>query len=661
MQQCAARAGASAPCSPAATTARAASSSSASLLRVGRPSTAPLTSRSAQRLAGRAPQQQQQQRRQPVAPRASGLDEIRRVLGTVSPVDGKQYDAILVGGGTAACVLANRLSAAGKRVLVLEAGPDNTSRDVRIPAALTRLFRSPLDWNLFSERQQQLAARQIYMARGRLLGGSSSTNATLYHRGAAADYDSWGIDGWRSEDVLRWFVQAETNADFAPSKYHGGEGLMHVENPRYSSKMHEIFFQTAAQMGLTPNSDFNNWSQDQAGFGTFQVTQDKGTRADMYRQYLKPAMGRSNLQVLTGAAVTKVHIDASGSQKRALGVEFSLDGPGGARMTAELAPGGEVVMCAGAVHTPHLLQLSGVGPAAQLAEHGIPLVADMAGVGQNLIDQPACLTSAPLKAKYDGMALTDHIYNDKGQIRKRAIASFLMLGRGGLTSTSCDRGAFVRTAGQALPDLQVRFVPGMALDPDGVSTMVKFAKFQEQGLKWPSGLTLQLIACRPQSKGSVGLNSADPFTPPRLSPGYLTDAAGADMATLRAGVRWGRELAANAPLNEYLEEELFPGTAAESDDAIDEYIRRTIHSSNAIVGTCKMGVAGDGSSVVDSQLRVHGVAGLRIVDASVLPKIIGGQVGAPVVMVAERAAAMLAGQDVLGTGPAGAAPALVAA
>jgi choline dehydrogenase-like flavoprotein len=336
------------------------------------------------------------------------VEDIRAALSSSSPVAGQRYDYILVGGGTAACVLANRLSADGsKRVLVLEAGPGNTSRDVKIPAAITRLFRSPLDWNLFSELQHQLAERQIYMARGRLLGGSSSTNATLYHRGTAADYDAWGVEGWRAADVLPWFRAAETNADFGPSQYHGSGGPMHVENPRYHNKqLHGAFFAAAEQMGLPANPDFNDWSHDHGGYGTFQVMQDRGTRADMYRQYLKPALGRGNLQVLTGAAVTKVHIDSAAGKPRALGVEFSLDGPAGERITAELAAGGEVVMCAGAVHTPFLLKHSGVGPAAELADHGIRVAADLAGVGANLQDQPACLTAAPVKAKYDGISLT---------------------------------------------------------------------------------------------------------------------------------------------------------------------------------------------------------------------------------------------------------------
>jgi fatty acid photodecarboxylase len=457
-------------------------------------------------------------------------------LGADNPAAGQSYDYIIVGGGTAGCVLANRLTADGsKRVLVLEAGAGNNSINVRIPAAITKLFRSALDWNLFSESQKQLLDRQVYLARGRLLGGSSSTNATLYHRGAAADYDAWGVPGWAADDVLPWFVRSETNADKPPGKYHGAEGSMRVESPRYENYLHDAFFAAAAAWGLPANPDFNDWSRPQEGYGEFQVTQDKGRRADCYRQYLKPALGRSNLQVVTECTVTRVATETSAAEPRAVGVEFSLEGPSTMRHrhTASLAPGGEVIMSAGAVHTPHILQLSGIGAAAMLAQHGIASVADLPGVGQGLQDQPACLTAAPLKAKYEGTSLTDHIYSPKGNLRKRALAAFFLLGKGPLTSTGCDHGAFLRTGASPLPDLQIRFVPGMALDPDGVSTYVRFAKFQEQGKKWPSGVTFQLIACRPQSRGSVGLRSAEPFDAPKVDVGYLSDERGADLATLK--------------------------------------------------------------------------------------------------------------------------------
>lgn len=571
-----------------------------------------------------------------------------------NPAAGQSYDYIIVGGGTAGCILANRLSAdPSKRVLILEAGTTNTSRDVKIPAAFTRIFRSPLDWNLFTPNQAALADRQIYLARGRLLGGSSSTNATLYHRGAAADYDAWGIPGWGSKEALEWYKASECNRDLKDPAVHGTSGALSVETPRYHNYLVDVFYKASAESGLPANPDFNDWRRDQAGAGDFQVMQEKGTRADAYRQYLAPVLKRPNLQVVTDATVTKVAFEGA----RAVGVEFSAEGPSTMRQrhAAQLATGGEVLMCAGAVHTPHILQLSGVGSAAYLKEYGIDAVADLPGVGQRLQDQPAVLTAVPVKPKYEGTTISDHIYNDRGRLRKRAILNYILRGKGPLTSTGCDHGAFVRTPAApagALPDLQIRFVPGMALDPDGVSTYMRFAKFQEQGKKWPSGVTFQLVACRPKSLGSVGLKSNDSFEAPAVTPGYLNDPAGADLATLQHGIAIARQMAGSAAFKDYLvdpEEELFPGKGVSSDSDIESYIRSSIHSSNAIVGTCRMGTAGAAAGdVVDPELKVYGFENLRVIDASVIPTIPGGQTAAPTIMIAERAAAVILGTEKIG-------------
>lgn len=545
-------------------------------------------------------------------------------------------------------MLANRLTEDGtKSVLLLESGPDNTSRNTRIPAAFTRIFRSTLDWNLFTDRQQQLADRQVYLARGRLLGGSSSTNATLYHRGTAKDYDGWGVNGWDSDHVLPWFKFAETNLNIH-DEWHGKSGNMRVENVRYHNKLHDAFFAAAKEYGIPPSEDFNNWSKDQAGYGGFQVMQEKGTRADAYRQYLKPIMKRPNLQIITDCAVTKVEFE-NGARPRAVGVEFSSLMR--QRHSAVLATGGEVIMAAGAIHTPHILQLSGVGAKNELLKHGIPFVADIPAVGKNLQDQPAILTAIPLKDEYDGISISDHIYNKKGGLRKRAILNYLVRGRGPLCSTGCDHGAFVRTgaSSNSQPDLQIRFVPGMALDPDGVSTYARFGKFQEQGRKWPSGVTFQLVACRSPSVGSVGLSTDDPFADPKVDIGYLTDPNKDDIATLTAGVKIARELAQTGPFAEYLDNELFPGKEVQGAEAIENYIRSSIHSSNALVGTCRMGNAAGKDVVVDPELKVFGIDGLRVVDASVIPVIPGGQTGAPTIMIAERCAAIMTGKTSVNT------------
>jgi len=559
-----------------------------------------------------------------------------------NPAGNERWDYIIVGGGTAGCVLANKLSADGtKKVLMLEAGPSGDALEIAVPAGLTRLFRHPvLDWGLMTKTQPQLAAREIYLARGKTLGGSSCTNATLYFRGSAADYDSWGLEGWKSNDVLDWFVKAE---DFPEGNkpFHGVGGTMHVEKPRYDNQLHGEFFKAAASLGLKSNDDFNAWDRPQEGYGEFQVTQKQGERADMYRMYLKPAMARGNLKVLTGTRTTKVAFEKSGASQRAKGVEFAPNGQFGERFAAELAAGGEVLLTAGAVHSPHLLQLSGVGDARALSELGIASAVDLPTVGANLQDHPACVYAARMKEEFDDITVTSQIYDKKNNIKVGAVLQYLLGRKGPLSTTGCDHGAFVSTTGRGQPDLQMRFVPGFALDPDGVSSYVKFGEMKKQGLSWPGGITIQLLAIRAKSKGSVGIKSTDPFIAPAININYFSDKEGADLATLREGLRLSRKIARADPLGRYVTDEAYPGPARQDDAGLDEYIRKTAHSGNALVGTCRMATSAAEGVVSSSDLRVFGVENLRVADSSVIPLIPGGQTGAPTVMIAERAAAML--------------------
>lgn len=330
-----------------------------------------------------------------------------------------------------------------------------------MPAGITKLFRSAFDWNLYTKHMRGVGDREVYLARGRLLGGSSCTNATLYHRGSAADYDSWGVRGWGSQDVLPYFRSSESNSRGA-SETHGAAGPLKVEDPRYKNALHDVFFRTAESHGLRLNSDFNDWSHDQEGYGTFQVTQDKGQRADAARQYLQPALGRPNLKVVTSCQVTRVALEGSGSgSPRAAGVEFVTPLLSArTRHQASLAPAGEVLMCAGAVHSPFLLMHSGIGDAVVLSDLGIKPVHSLPAVGRHLQDHPATLST--FESTRPGDSITDHIYGSKGSIRKRAVLSWALFKQGPLTSTGCDRGAFVRTRkGLSQPDLQIRFVPGM--------------------------------------------------------------------------------------------------------------------------------------------------------------------------------------------------------
>lgn len=539
------------------------------------------------------------------------------------------FKYVILGGGTAGCALANRLTAdKSNTVLLLEAGTGKSEvKMIQVPAGFLRLFRSNFDWIFESEKEPHTEDRGIYIPRGKVLGGSSCLNSMLYHRGTAADYDSWGVSGWNSTDVLQYFKRAEDNRTFKRSEYHSKGGPYSVEYARYKNPLCGMFLEACKKMGLPSNNDFNDWTKPQDGYGRYQVTQKFGRRVTAASAYLRRVRRRRNLRTETNAMGTRVLFEG----KVAVGVEYVQNGE---KHVARVADGGEVLLCGGAVNSPQLLMLSGVGPAEHLEEKGIAVIEDLPGVGKNLQDHPAVTVMNDITKP---IAITDQIFRKKGKTRPHLSALWYFLGRGPLTSPGCDHGGFFKsTAAHSQPDLQLRFVPGRAETPDGVQGYRNLGLWGQEN----SGVTIQVVGCRPKSRGHLLLRSADPFEKPEITLNYFEEPE--DLATLTSGIKMARSLFASNSFKDVMSKEIFPGLAASSDDLLGEYVRRTCHSSNAVVGTCKMSSdITDTTGVVDEKLCVRGIKGLRIVDASIIPCAPGGQAGASVIMIAEKAADLI--------------------
>ena len=522
-----------------------------------------------------------------------------------------EYDYIIVGSGSAGSVLANRLSARPEiKVLLLEAGGSDNSFYVRMPAGIANLSGPRFNWGYETAPQAAMKGRRMYWPRGRLIGGSSSVNAMVYMRGQPADYDHWrqlGNAGWSYDDVLPYFKKAERNERLHDS-FHGADGPLNVAERPYTNPLSHAFVEAAQQAGLPFNPDFNGALQ--LGCGLFQVTQKNGRRWSAASAYLHPAAARENLTIVTKAQATRVLIENG----RAVGVEYAR---GRRRHTARALQ--EVVLAAGAINSPQLLLLSGIGPAEELRARGVSVVHDLPGVGKNLQDH---LNVNIVQRAKRGSALDG---KNRGLAPIGVALEYLFYGTGPGTSNVAEAGAFAVSAlGAATPDLQYHFIPAQ---------VVNHARTPMDG----DGVTVHACCLRPQSRGEIRLASTDPLQPAVMDPNYL--AADYDLKVLIAGLRQGRDILAAQAFKPWLGEERLPGPAVQSNAELEDFIRATAETEYHPVGTCNMG--SDPMAVVDEKLRVHGIERLRVIDASIMPAIVSGNTNAPVIMIAEKGAEMM--------------------
>jgi choline dehydrogenase len=518
------------------------------------------------------------------------------------------YDYVIVGAGSAGCVLANRLSEdPGVRVLLIEAGGRDRHPNIKIPAAFAKQFRTKLDWDLATEPEPFCDNRCLYIPRGKGLGGSSSMNAMLYVRGNPLDYEGWaagGATGWGWDDVLPYFLKAEDNQR-GTSDYHSTGGPLRVEDARSPRPLTGRFLAACAETGIPRIPDYNGPEQD--GAALVQVTQRAGKRWSAADAYLRPALTRPNLEVVTGALVSGLEL----RDGAVTGVRYSRRRGG-----EQLARAGrEVILSAGAIGSPQLLMLSGIGPGEQLRPLGVPLRHELPGVGENLQDHPyvACIWDVP-----GGGSLAD-------AEKPKALLEYLLRRTGPLTSSVAEAFAFIRSRpGLPAPDLQFHFAP---------------AYFADNGFEEYDGhaITSGPVLVKPKSRGWVRLRSTDPAAKPRILTNSLAEVE--DVETLRAGIERAREIAAAGPLAQVVGREIYPGPKVDTAEAIAADIRRRVELLYHPVGTCRMGEGAD--TVVSPELRVHGLEGLRVVDASVMPVIPSGNTNAPTIMVAEKAADLI--------------------
>ena len=520
-----------------------------------------------------------------------------------------EYNTLIVGAGSAGCVLANRLTADGKRnVLLLEAGPRDTNPWIHIPLGYGKLFADKsVNWSYESEPEPHCHHRRIFTPRGKVLGGSSSINGLVYIRGQREDYDDWGVPGWRYDDLLPYFIKAEDQSRGA-NQWHGTGGPFAVSDLPDRFEMCDAFIDSAAAIGIPRNDDFNGAQQEGAGY--FQANVRNGRRISTAVGYLRPAEKRANLRVETEALATRVLFEGT----RAVGVEYKQNG------VVKTARAQEIILAGGAFNSPQLLQLSGVGPAAQLAQHGIPVVFDAPDVGECLQDHYYVRTFWRCT---EAITLNDDMMSLWRQARMGL--QYLLQRRGPLTVSAGYAAAFTRTRPELTrPDAQFYFINFSVAKRGGV--LDKF-----------SGFTCSVSQLRAESRGHVRLRSKDPFAAPAIQYNYL--ATENDQRMMVDGLKKLRQLVNTAPFNRYVAEERLPGKDVNTDAEWLDFCRQTGETVYHPTSTCRMGT--DSRSVVDEQLRVRGVQGLRVIDASVMPAVVSGNTNAAVVAIAEKGADLL--------------------
>ncbi|MBM3505416.1 MAG: choline dehydrogenase [Alphaproteobacteria bacterium] len=527
----------------------------------------------------------------------------------------QHYDFIIVGAGSAGCVLANRLSAdPNNRVLLLEAGGRDWNPLIRIPlmAGVLYTWRS-INWGYDTVRQAHLDGRSIHWPRGRVLGGSSAINGMVYIRGHANDYDTWrqmGLEGWSYADVLPYFKRSEDHADRRDA-YHGTGGPLRVSRGTMQHPLHDAFFAACRARGHAATPDFNGARQE--GFSVHDFTIKHGRRQSTATAFLDPARARPNLAIATAAQA--LHLVFEG--RRAVGVTYRRRG-----VTETAYAAREIVLAGGAVNSPQLLMLSGIGPGDALRRHGIAVVAERPGVGENLQDHLGIFVQYQCR---EPITLYGLFRPDRAAA---ALARAYIFGRGPAAAIPLEACAYIRTRPElAVPDIKCTLVPGLSLEAT-------------QAQQMQHGFQITVHQLRPESRGRITLASNDPLAKPLIDPNYLSRPH--DVVTMRAAGRIIRDLIRENAFAPYRGEAITPGDDVDSDAAWDAWIRANARTVFHPVGTCKMG--DDAMAVVDAQLRVHGVDGLRIADASVMPTITGGNTNAPTIMIAEKAAAMLLGE-----------------